>query len=91
MAGFADAAFAGTVLEVETAFLPRISVDLAAEVNAPTGFVTKLLRPRYTIRRQNVVLLTYEPAGSPGAGVTAGTLALLALAAVAVWLVFRTR
>lgn len=66
MTGFATELLDGAVLEIETAFSPKISIDLAdAYSDTPPGPITQLLTPRYTLRRGNTVLLVKQPLGRP--------------------------
>ena len=60
-----SALFAGTTLEIETAFGSAV-IDLEdAASDAPPGPVTELLQPRYTIRRSGAVLYVKQPLGAP--------------------------
>lgn len=91
MSGFAADVLEGAVLEVETTLLPRMTFELSSAVDdSGPGPITQVLKPRYTIRRGNLVLLARAPAGSPdGARQTVMLGALVVVVLLGLWLVNR--
>ncbi len=85
---FAQEALAGSVLTVETAGFPAINVDLAEAVTGEQGLAVRLLRPRVTIRRGNLVLFASQPAGRPEEGIPWGLL-FIGLAAMGLFFLLR--
>lgn len=65
MDGFASSLLEGATLEVETVLSPPIRVSLAPDpAGDGPGLLSRLLRPRYTLRAGNLVL-PYQPSGDP--------------------------
>jgi hypothetical protein len=61
----------GTEVTLELAGLPPVTFSLEDD-GAPPNPVVAALRPRFTLRRNGVVLLSQAPYGSPEEGVPWG-------------------
>lgn len=78
-----DQLLQGSRLRVDLAGLPSIDVDLAEAVKGEQSFSVKLLRPRVTLSRGSVTLVSATPAGPPEDGLPLGLILLGVLALVA--------
>lgn len=72
----ADAVFKGSVVVVETAATPPISIDLGGDPSP----LTKALRPRVTLVRNGITVFSSAPYGDPSEHRTYVFVALAVLA-----------
>ena len=63
MSGFIDQMLAGTRITFEAEGIAPISVSL--DPNAPTSPITKLLKPKVTVKSGTEILYQTAPYGSP--------------------------
>ena len=55
---------AGSTVTVETKWFPPLTVDLSGQ-GGPPGLVTRVLRPKVTVRFGSTTVATVAPAGEP--------------------------
>lgn len=91
MSGFASELLSDTVITVETTVLPPFTFNVREELEdkGPPGLATRILRPRVTVKRGNVVLYAAQPAGSPDVLRIDPTILLLGLATLLLMFVWK--
>lgn len=92
LSNLSDRVLTGTVLTIETALFPTITIDLGAETTGggvDPSPVVEVLRPRVTMVRDGVTLLRKEPAGAPEDAPPWALIAAAATLAMLLWFVFK--
>ncbi len=85
----ADEFLQGATATVELSGLPTLRFDLSGAGQEGPGLLLSLLKPRVTVKRGNLVLFATAPAGRPEDGLPLGLMALLLVALIAGYFVFR--
>lgn len=81
----------GSTITVETAFTPPITVDLSVGPDDKPSPLMALLKPRYTVQRQGIVLYDAAPHGQPDAQMRTLAIIGVALAVVVLFILVAVR